>query len=1596
MRSLLMAVLAALIATSAFADQVPGPPASGGAEVDPVYSASAFNGKTLSGNGTVIATVSGALISGNCLEPDGNGNLIDSGRRCLPVILGGDPVDGVTSCLAQGELAINNTSGDLFWCANAGTDDWEPITATAGMADPGSNGIVARTALNTTVARTITGDSEITVANGDGVSGNPTLAIAASITRDSELATHEGNANIHHTPPTASTLSGTDAGTDLTGDLEEETHAAEHAENAADELLVESLGTGCADGLIPKANATGGLDCATDNSGGGGTPNVLDLADDAANESADLVEIATVNDPDSVFTEPSPDKLLIDLAPVRLESEEHAGTDPTADLEEEAHASEHQHGGADEIATATPGANAVPKADALGDLADGWIPDAIARDSEIPTELPPTDGSVTAAKMANSAVDYENLLNGDAAADGNCVKIANEITGQFLNEACVTAATQVPTTPAGGLSSTNAQAALNELDTEKLGPVDTLGSVSTQESGFDHTHRLEVEIDQTDATNPPPDHLGVLVVEGRVDQGTQSAAGSKSALSWVEYRLTNLDEAQAIGLNMELICSGQGDCIGISSNVYNTGGVRSSGDEGTGGFRAETHDTRFTAVGTISEGITAGGTAAFGYASLSTDEERELGTGKPLVWTDGAATATRNITANASGILTTDGADFPDVFPGYCAIFDAVSYVDDSALTQNLTLPIVGDVDEGNCPSCTAKQISFAFPTSTQASNAPSSFPLGVADTISSNVEVRPCEMLTDETDPDTDQIEVDGTEFWGVAGIQHTQSNGAAFRIVAMPTGNANAFRMILRNTLGHAGNSDGVTLLRGAGSAEATVGFRAEPENTSQQGFNVAFRGYNAKTAYLLARELRASADDTTKGSVIRVNMPTGDWASANPHAWRMIEVVQDSDMYVWLEGPDSDETGETEGKYLFGNNPVNAFTRIDGQGRVATRQLCVVGAAVTVQDPDNFTSWCFKNDGTRIYADLNNNDTFDAGTEDLFGSGSLTLDDLTDVIGTPVSDSQVLTHVSGFWGAGYPEDFRAVVKGSAGTINKGQPVYVTGYSVGDSAPTVELCDADTPATMPCIGLADESVTNAALARVMVSGTMESVDTSAWASGAELYVATTAGTLTDSPTASALDTIQHIATVGRSDVSVGTLIVHANPGAAIGPDQLSRHQMLEENWGDFTNSASVFTINNSAIGTAKITNDAVTPDKLADGSDTPVADECVKFDTGFNLKYENCWDIDGDGFPEIVKVGSVLNFDTDGDGDFEFALNGNTIQAPDDNILTVISNIQFDDGTGSAPAYQSINAANYIWNLLTEADNHFRIGANSATSAEVQIFNQDATGVASLEVEDSIRSGVPSANDGQIRISSAASATDACLVNPGGAQLGIDFNCDDVVDFTFDATGLSGSDLGSTGSNLISIFDHDTDVSPDPTCANKGVDGKLTLLDVDESADDHWVVCVGTSEQVSFGEERFVFYVDGMDPAVDLGRCFPANWATTGDLDCNSNHRTSKAYHRPLVFEKALVACPVAAAQDTDIATFALFFENYDRTGDVESTFQHTFATADDQATVEINLGGIETPDALGSTGTVKLQLDAYTDNATANTDLNCQVELIARQKG
>jgi hypothetical protein len=58
-----------------------------------------------------------------------------------------------------------------------------------------TNGIIARTGSGTVAARTITGGTGITVTNGDGVSGNPTIALSSTYSFEEQTFTYTGSTN---------------------------------------------------------------------------------------------------------------------------------------------------------------------------------------------------------------------------------------------------------------------------------------------------------------------------------------------------------------------------------------------------------------------------------------------------------------------------------------------------------------------------------------------------------------------------------------------------------------------------------------------------------------------------------------------------------------------------------------------------------------------------------------------------------------------------------------------------------------------------------------------------------------------------------------------------------------------------------------------------------------------------------------------------------------------------------------------------------------------------------------------------------------------------------------------------------------------------------------------------------------------------------------------------------------------------------------------------------------------------------------------------------------------------------------------------------
>jgi len=104
----------------------------------------------------------------------------------------GNGVGAATGFLSAqvGRLYFRNdaTAGqNLYMCTDAtGSPAWVQQLNSGGsgggVGDPGGNGIMARTALNTIINRVITGTANhISVSNGDGVAGNPALDIPAGV-----------------------------------------------------------------------------------------------------------------------------------------------------------------------------------------------------------------------------------------------------------------------------------------------------------------------------------------------------------------------------------------------------------------------------------------------------------------------------------------------------------------------------------------------------------------------------------------------------------------------------------------------------------------------------------------------------------------------------------------------------------------------------------------------------------------------------------------------------------------------------------------------------------------------------------------------------------------------------------------------------------------------------------------------------------------------------------------------------------------------------------------------------------------------------------------------------------------------------------------------------------------------------------------------------------------------------------------------------------------------------------------------------------------------------------------------------------------------
>ncbi len=109
----------------------------------------------------------------------------------------------------------------------------------------------------------------------------------------------------------------------------------------------------------------------------------------------------------------------------------------------------------------------------------------------------------------------------------------------------------------------------------------------------------------------------------------------------------------------------------------------------------------------------------------------------------------------------------------------------------------------------------------------------------------------------------------------------------------------------------------------------------------------------------------------------------------------------------------------------------------------------------------------------------------------------------------------------------------------VSKGDPVYITGFNVGQNRPTVAKAVANDAAKMPAVGLAFANYSTNDNGQVTSLGNLDDVATNLFGVGDTLYVSGSGGLTNVKPTGSTL--IQNMGQVGRSHASNGEITVFA-----------------------------------------------------------------------------------------------------------------------------------------------------------------------------------------------------------------------------------------------------------------------------------------------------------------------------------------------------------------------------------------------------------------------------------------------------------------------
>ena len=158
----------------------------------------------------------------------------------------------------------------------------------------------------------------------------------------------------------------------------------------------------------------------------------------------------------------------------------------------------------------------------------------------------------------------------------------------------------------------------------------------------------------------------------------------------------------------------------------------------------------------------------------------------------------------------------------------------------------------------------------------------------------------------------------------------------------------------------------------------------------------------------------------------------------------------------------------------------------------------------------------------------------TED-YTAGTATID----VLSATVQGTLTASHIHGNIAGSVYTHIRA-----GEDLAKGDPVYVSGFHSGTGRPIVNKADASNAAKMPAIGVMDAAVSNNNNGHMVITGTIEDLNTNAYAVNTVLYVASGGGWTSTPPAANS----QAVGIVERSNTNTGAVIIKVNGLASSG----------------------------------------------------------------------------------------------------------------------------------------------------------------------------------------------------------------------------------------------------------------------------------------------------------------------------------------------------------------------------------------------------------------------------------------------------------------